>query len=168
MIRIVSILEDTMVDGPGLRTSIYCAGCHHRCPGCQNPQTWAEDSGDDMTVDEIMQVIEADPFANVTFSGGDPMFQPEGFTELARTIRSRTHKSIWCYTGFTFEALLQMPRQRQLLELCDVLVDGPYVESKRDTDLQYRGSSNQRIIDVKASLRTGTVVLWHDPMSMAS
>ena len=168
MIRLLDIIEDTMVDGPGLRTSIYCAGCDHRCPGCHNPQSWARDGGRDVSVEDIMHVIEADPFANVTFSGGDPMYQPDAFAELAQAIRQSTRKTIWCYTGFTFEALLQMPRQRHLLSLCDVLVDGPFVERLKDPDLLFRGSSNQRLIDVPASLRAGQVVLWHDPMCMAS
>ena len=105
-----------------------------------------------------MRVIEADPYANVTFSGGDPMYQPEGFTELARTIKERTKKTIWCYTGFTFEVLLTNPRQRALLEQIDVLVDGPFVKSKRDESLIFRGSSNQRLVDVPASLCKGHVV----------
>ena len=114
-----------------------------------------------MSVDEIMQIIEADPFApGVTFTGGDPMQQPEGFTDLARAIRARTNKNIWCYTGYTFEALLHMPAQRQLLHLLDVLVDGPYIAAKRDSGLLFRGSANQRIIDVPRSLAANHVVLW--------
>lgn len=159
--RILSIMEDTMVDGPGLRTSIYCAGCEHRCEGCHNPQSWDMDGGRRATIDEIMSVIVADPFANVTFTGGDPMFQPEAFTALAREIRRRTSKNIWCYTGFTFETLLQDPIRRRLLEQVDVLVDGPFVKSLRDESLRFRGSSNQRIIDVQASLK-GEVTLWND------
>lgn len=158
MISVLSIIEDTMVDGPGFRTSIYCAGCRHKCPGCHNPQSWDFDGGHAMTTDDIMRVIEADPYANVTFSGGDPMYQPEGFAELARAIRQRTKKNIWCYTGFTIEALMHNPRQRALLEQIDVLVDGPYIRSKRDESLCFRGSSNQRILDVPASLRAGRAV----------
>ena len=121
-----------------------------------------------MTTDQIMQIIKQDPFANVSFSGGDPMYQPEGFAELAQAIRSQTNKTIWCWTGFSFEMLLRMPKQRELLELIDVLVDGPYVEALRDTDLLFRGSRNQRLIDVKASLKAGKVVLYYDPMTMVS
>ena len=121
-----------------------------------------------MTTNEIMDVILADPFANVTFSGGDPMFQAEGFTELAHAIHERSNKTIWCFTGFTFEALLAKTEQRKLLEQIDVLVDGPFVERLKDTDLLYRGSSNQRLIDVKESLKQGKVVLYHDPLSLAS
>ena len=115
-----------------------------------------------MTTDEIMSVIEADPFANVTFSGGDPMYQPEGFTELAKAIKTRTDKDIWCYTGFTFESLVSNPRQKALLEKIDVLVDGPFVKSQRDETLHFRGSRNQRLIDVPASLREGKVCLYKE------
>ena len=159
MISVLSIIEDTMVDGPGFRTAIYCAGCRHQCPGCHNPQSWDFSGGHPMTTDELMRIIEADPYANVTFSGGDPMYQPEGFAELAKAIHERTpEKDIWCYTGFTFEQLLNNPRQRALLELIDVLVDGPFVKSLRDETLHFRGSRNQRLVDVPSSLEQGEVV----------
>lgn len=161
MIQVLDIIEDTMVDGPGFRTSIYCAGCHHECPGCHNPQSWNPGGGHPMTTDEVMKIIVADPYANVTFSGGDPLYQAEGFTELARAIRSQTQKTIWCYTGFTFETIVKIPRYRQLLDEIDVLVDGPFVKSLRDEDLLFRGSSNQRLIDVPASLVKGEVVEFH-------
>ena len=161
MIQVLDIIEDTMVDGPGFRTSIYCAGCHHECPGCHNPQSWNPGGGHPMTTDEVMKIIVADPYANVTFSGGDPLYQAEGFTELARAIRSQTQKTIWCYTGFTFEASVKIPRYRQLLDEIDVLVDGPFVKSLRDEDLLFRGSSNQRLVDVPASLAKGEVVEFH-------
>ena len=112
-----------------------------------------------MTTEEILPTILADPFADVTFSGGDPMFQAEGFTELAQAIKSQTHKNIWCYTGYIYERLLEMPAQRELLQYIDVLVDGPFVESLKDETLRFRGSSNQRIIDVKKSLKEGKIVL---------
>ena len=125
-----------------------------------NPQSWSREAGHDMSVDELMSVVESDPFANVTFSGGDPMQQAEGFTELATAIKARTHKTIWCYTGYTFETLMRMPAQRRLLDHLDVLVDGPYVASQCNRDLPFRGSANQRIIDVPRSLRSGKAVLW--------
>ena len=159
MIRVLSIIEDTMVDGPGFRTSIYCAGCRHKCPGCHNPQSWDFSGGREMSTEELMRIIVADPYANVTFSGGDPMYQAAGFAELARAIHRRTNKDIWCFTGFRFEDLIQHD-QRELLEQLDVLVDGPYVASLSDPDLLFRGSSNQRIIDVQASLFASEVVLW--------
>ncbi|MBR6866617.1 MAG: anaerobic ribonucleoside-triphosphate reductase activating protein [Prevotella sp.] len=160
MIRVIDVIEDTMVDGPGFRTSIYCAGCRHQCPGCHNPQSWAFDAGHDMTVEQLMRIIEADPYTQgVTFSGGDPMYQAAAFAELARQIHRRTQKDIWCYTGFTFESLIH-DDQRELLTEVDVLVDGPFVESLHDPDLLFRGSSNQRLIDVQASRYSGKTVLW--------
>ena len=137
------------MDGPGFRTSIYCAGCAHRCPGCHNPQSWDFAGGKEVTVEELLEVIKYDEFANVTFSGGDPLYQVEAFTELARRVKEETDKTIWCYTGFTYEEVLADPRLSQILPYLDVLVDGPYVEALRDTDLPFRGSSNQRIINLK-------------------
>ncbi|MBQ4295962.1 MAG: anaerobic ribonucleoside-triphosphate reductase activating protein [Prevotella sp.] len=166
MIRVLDIIEDTMVDGPGFRTSIYCAGCNHRCPGCHNPQSWAFDGGREMTTASLMKIIMADPFANVTFSGGDPMCQAPGFAELARAIHAHTNKDIWCYTGFVYESLIQED-QRELLEQLDVLVDGPFIQHLQDPDLLFRGSSNQRLIDVQKSLYTGKVVLWQPNLSIA-
>lgn len=158
MISVIKIVEDTTVDGPGFRTSIYAAGCPNACPGCHNPQSWNIENGHQMTTEDIMSVIREDEFADVTFSGGDPMFQPEGFAELARTIKKETNKTIWCYTGYVYETLLCNPRQSELLKWIDVLVDGPYMESCRDTDLLFRGSRNQRLINVPESLRSGQVV----------
>lgn len=117
MISLLQIVHDTMVDGPGFRTSIYCAGCENQCPGCHNPQSWDIHRGTPTTTEQIMAEIESDPFANVTFTGGDPMFQPEGFRELAAAIRSRTDKTIWCYTGYTFEQLIRNEAQLALLRL---------------------------------------------------
>ncbi len=169
MISILNIIEDTMVDGPGFRTSIYCAGCRHQCPGCHNPQSWDFEGGHAVSTDEVMRIVEADAYTHgVTFTGGDPMYQPEGFTDLARAIRERTpKKDIWCYTGFLYEQLLNNPRQRALLEQIDVLVDGPFVKSQRDETLLFRGSRNQRIIDVKKTLATGRVVLWQADVAVS-
>lgn len=152
-------MEDTTVDGPGFRTSVYSSGCPHRCPGCHNPQSWDIDNGREVDIEEILDVILADPFADVTFSGGDPMFQPDGFAALARAIKERSSKNIWCYTGFLFEQLLQSPSQKALLEQVDVLVDGRFVEALRDETLRFRGSSNQRVIDVQRSLERGETVV---------
>lgn len=169
MLAVLRIIEDTMVDGPGFRTSIYAAGCPNQCPGCHNPQSWDIANGTPMTSEEILPTILADPFADVTFSGGDPMFQAEGFTELAQAIKSQTHKNIWCYTGYLYERLLEMPAQRKLLQYIDILVDGPFVESLKDETLRFRGSSNQRIIDVKKSLEEGKVVLseYHESVTFS-
>ena len=152
-------MEDTTVDGPGFRTSVYSSGCPHHCPGCHNPQSWSISNGHPVDIEDILQVILDDPFADVTFSGGDPMFQPEGFTELAKAIRQRSNKNIWCYTGYLFEDLLRNPAQKALLEQIDILVDGRFIEALRDEELRFRGSSNQRIIDVPRSLKEGSIVL---------
>ena len=160
MLSILNILEDTTVDGPGFRTAIYAAGCPNGCPGCHNPESWDINRGQWMSTDEILQKVLADDFADVTFSGGDPMYQPEGFAELASAIKRKSRKNIWCYTGYTFEKLLKNPRQAQLLEYIDVLVDGRYRQELRDEDLQFRGSSNQRLIDVQASLKSGKTTLY--------
>ncbi len=159
-IRVLSVLHDTTVDGPGFRTSIYCAGCGHHCPGCHNPQSWDFQGGEERSVDELMQEIEGDPFADVTFTGGDPLYQAEAFTELARRIRGETRKTIWCYTGYLFEQTLREERFRHLIDEIDVLVDGPFIQSLRDEDLPFRGSTNQRIIDVRRSLQENRAVLW--------
>lgn len=158
-ISILRVVEDTTVDGPGFRTSVYAAGCPNHCPGCHNPESWDINAGTPTAITEILDIILADPFADVTFSGGDPMFQPEGFAALARAIRAASSKSIWCYTGFTFEQILANPRQKALLSQIDVLVDGPFIQSLRDESLLFRGSSNQRIINVSRSLESGTIVL---------
>ena len=107
-----------------------------------------------MTVDELLDIVKADSRSNVTFSGGDPFYQVEGFTQLARRIKQETGKTIWCWTGFTLEEIEASERLRQLLPWIDVLVDGPFLLEQRDTSLRFRGSSNQRIIDMKAECRT--------------
>lgn len=160
MISVIKIVEDTTVDGPGFRTTVYAAGCPNACPGCHNPQSWDIRAGHMMSTEDIMEVIRADEFADVTFSGGDPMFQPEGFADLAKAIKNETGKNIWCYTGYKFENLRRNNRQAELLQWIDVLVDGPYIEAQRDRDALFRGSRNQRLIDVQASLRNEEVVLY--------
>ncbi len=156
-IQIMQIVVDTTVDGPGWRTSIYCAGCRHACPGCHNAETWPFDAGTTMSVDEVMEQLRATD-GNITFSGGDPMYQAEAFTELARRIREELHRTIWCYTGFTFEQVLADPVMSRMLPYLEVLVDGPFVAAQRSLDLLFRGSSNQRLIDVQRSLRENKVV----------
>ena len=151
-IRILDIRYGTSVDGIGLRTSLYCAGCENHCPGCHNPQSWDERGGTPISVDELFRLI-VDADMNVTFSGGDPMLHPEGFIALAQMIKQHTNKTIWCYTGYRFEELMNHPLRSELVRLCDVLVDGRYMESERDLTLHFRGSRNQRIIDVSRSLQ---------------
>lgn len=161
-ISIMKIKESTTVDGPGLRTSIYCAGCINACPGCHNPQTWDINAGKRMGIEEILQKIKDEDFCNVTFTGGDPMYQAKEFAELAERIKSETGKNIWCYTGYTFEECLADEAKKSLLELIDVLVDGRFKIELRNTELLFKGSSNQRIIDVQKSLASRNIILF-DP-----
>ncbi|MDE7457449.1 MAG: anaerobic ribonucleoside-triphosphate reductase activating protein [Muribaculaceae bacterium] len=151
MLRVIDIVDGTSVDGPGLRTSIYFAGCDHRCPGCHNPSTWDFRAGSEMTVDQLMRRIIDNDF-NVTFSGGDPLYQLQPLTALARAVKA-AGKTIWCYTGFIYEDLLADKKYSELLSLIDVLVDGPFIMSLRDPDLPFRGSSNQRLIDLNTVIK---------------
>ncbi len=157
-LRVLDIMPGTSVDGPGLRTSIYLAGCSHHCLGCHNPQSWDFDGGNAMTIPEIMEVVEENGF-NVTLSGGDPLMQLPAVTELASALSSAGYR-IWLYTGYTFEQVLRLPNVERLLVYVDVIVDGPFVESLRDISLQFRGSSNQRLIDVARSLQSGETTLY--------
>lgn len=145
VLRVLDIIGGTSVDGPGLRTSVYFAGCQHHCPGCHNPQSWDMEGGVPMTVDEIMAGIRENDF-NVTFSGGDPLYQPaEELTALARAVREAGY-TLWLYTGYSFEEICDREELQELIGLCETIVDGPFVESLRDTSLLFRGSSNQRLI----------------------
>lgn len=156
-LQVIDISEGTSVDGPGLRTSIYFAGCTHHCNGCHNPQSWDAAAGKPMSIDEIINVIDYNDF-NVTFSGGDPFYQADAVAELAKAIKERLGKNIWCYTGFTWEQLMHTPSYLPLLEQIDVLVDSPFVLEKRNIELLFRGSDNQRIIDVKKSIAKHEIV----------
>lgn len=156
-LRVIDIVDGTIVDGPGLRTSIYLAGCLHKCPGCHNESTWPFDAGHDMTTDQIAEHVRENDF-NVTFSGGDPLYQPEALVDACKAIK-HLGKTIWCYTGFTYEDVTASARMRPVLDVIDVLVDGLFIMDLRDTSLRFRGSSNQRIIDVRASLGSGSIVL---------
>lgn len=142
--RVLDIIRGTTVDGPGFRTAIYLAGCRHQCPGCHNPQSWDFDAGTEMTLEEIMDIVKEEDF-DVTLTGGDPLYSPESTTELAKAITDTGH-SVWLYTGFTYEEILASPRLSLPLPYLEAIVDSPFVESLRDPDLLFRGSSNQRII----------------------
>ena len=159
-----NITTDDMLNGDGLRTVLWVAGCGHACPGCQNPVTWDACGGlpfDEAAKAELFEKLGKPHISGITFSGGDPMFQPEGFTQLAHAIKERSRKNIWCYTGYTFEKLLRNPRQAQLLKYIDVLVDGKFKKELRDEELYFRGSRNQRLIDVQTSLQKDETVIYH-------
>lgn len=158
-LRVIAIVRGTTVDGPGFRTSIYLAGCDHACLGCHNPESWSYSAGSEMSLEEIMAVVREEDF-NVTLTGGDPMCSAAAVLPLAEAIRA-AGKTIWIYTGFFWEELMADPRRRRLAELAEVVVDGPFVLGLRDTDLLFRGSANQRLIDVKLSFEAGRPVEWH-------
>lgn len=159
-ISLLKIVDDTIVDGPGFRTSIYAAGCSHRCKGCHNPNSWEVENGTIYMVDEVIDHLLANPLSNVTFTGGDPFFQADRFIQIAKAIKLYSAKTIWCYTGYLFEDLLKDKQFEELLSYIDVLVDGPFDFTKRDLSLLFRGSANQRLIDVPKSLSLGSAVLF--------
>ena len=153
-LKIAGIVDDSIVDGEGIRLTVFTQGCPHHCHGCHNPQTWSLDGGHEVDTEEIVQKLKENPLlSGITFSGGEPFLQPAPLAEIARA----AHKlglDVWSYTGFTLEELEKRTDVQQLLNEVDVLVDGPYVEALRDLTLRFRGSSNQRIIDLK-ELRKG-------------
>ncbi|WP_304383614.1 anaerobic ribonucleoside-triphosphate reductase activating protein [Muribaculum intestinale] len=157
-VNVLDIVRGTTVDGPGFRTSVYMAGCRHACPGCHNPQSWDFNGGTLMDIEELMAVVEEEDW-DVTLTGGDPMYHPGAVMEIARRVHELGH-DIWVYTGFTWEDLIKKEELSNVLRLIDVIVDGPYHAAERDTDLLFRGSRNQRIIDVASSLESGMVMEW--------
>ena len=159
MLRILHIVEGTSVDGPGLRTSIYMAGCNHHCHGCHNPASWNPQGGEERSLDELMQVIAYNE-APVTLSGGDPLQQPEGTRDLISRIKHELGYNVWCYTGYTREEIVNDPKLFKVVQELDVLVDGPFKMAERDISLRFRGSRNQRLIDVQRTLDTGVLTLW--------
>lgn len=158
--RVIDIVPGTTVDGPGLRTSIYLAGCTHDCPGCHNPQTHDPSAGVEMTLDEILAVVDENGF-DVTLTGGDPMYNPEATARLAELLKSRGY-GVWCYTGYTYEYIAASPALSTVLRHIDVLVDGPFILAERDITLRFRGSRNQRLIDIPATLSTSHLTFYED------
>ena len=159
MLRILHIVEGTSVDGPGLRTSIYMAGCNHHCPGCHNPASWNPQGGEERSLDELMQVIAYNE-APVILSGGDPLQQPDGTRALISRIKHELGYNVWCYTGYTWEEIVNDPKLFKVVQELDVLVDGPFKMAERDISLRFRGSRNQRLIDVQRTLDSGVLTLW--------
>jgi len=164
-IRVAGIVNDSITDGPGFRFALFVQGCSHHCEGCHNKQTWPHEGASLMTVSEIFEKIKANPLlSGVTLSGGEPFEQSGALVELAKLIK-QAGLELCAYTGNTFEELTERcdSEEMQLLELCDILVDGRFVLEKRDLELKFRGSSNQRILDVKKSLSEKRAVLTDDP-----
>lgn len=163
-----------IANGPGVRVSLFVSGCTHRCKGCFNEVAWDFDYGQPFTqdtVDEILKMLEPPHIAGITLLGGEP-FEPQNqpaLLDLLRQIKTKLpEKSVWAFSGYLFEKDILAGRlgpeeiTRELVSYLDVLVDGPFILEKKDLMLRFRGSSNQRLIDVKASLKSGTTVLWND------
>ena len=159
MLRIAGFADDSIVDGPGIRLTVFCQGCPHHCPGCQNPETWDMEGGTLFTPQEILQRVQRNPLVRgVTLSGGEPFAQAEENAVLARLLKEAGYE-VAAYSGYTFEQLLAgTPAQRELLGQLDILIDGPYLEKERSLELLFRGSRNQRILNVPDSLAAGKAV----------
>ena len=158
-LNIAGIVDDSIVDGDGCRLTVFVQGCHRRCHGCQNPETQPMEGGRRIDTADILAKVKANPLlAGVTFSGGEPFLQPAPLTKLARQAHARG-LDVWSYTGFTLEDLLSRnnPAIDALLKEIDVLVDGRYEEKLRDLTLNFRGSANQRVIDMNAYRKTGII-----------
>lgn len=161
-IRIAGTVNDSIVDGPGLRYVVFVQGCPHHCPGCHNPETWDPNGGGEVNAFDLVQEMAVNPLlSGLTLSGGEPFDQPEASVWLAVHARLQG-KNVWCYTGYAWEEILEKNNREwnNLLRAVDVLVDGPFVQEQKSLDLDYRGSRNQRLIDVHKSLDKGEVVLW--------
>ena len=151
-LRVAGIIEDSIVDGPGLRLTVFAQGCGRRCPGCHNPDTWDYSAGTEVETEKVLEMMAANPLLDgLSLSGGEPFDQAAAFAELARGARKKGyHVMVW--SGYTFEELANDPVRRGLLEAADILVDGPFVLEQRSLDLPWRGSKNQRVLDVARSL----------------
>lgn len=158
-IRIAGIVNDSIVDGTGMRFTVFAQGCPHRCPGCHNPQTHDFESGTEMDTDEIIARFRKNPLLDgITLSGGEPFCQSAACLELASAAHASS-LNVWAYSGYSYEELLAGHADwRALLNEIDVLVDGRFQMDKRSLECRFRGSSNQRLIDVPSSLKQGGVV----------
>ncbi len=162
--RIASTISDSIVDGPGLRVTVFTQGCPHACPGCHNPETHDPQGGTEVSVEELVELFEKNRLVEgLTLSGGDPFLQAQECAALAQAAHARG-LTVWTYTGYRYEQLLAAQRNdwEALLAETDVLVDGPFVEAQRAYGLGFRGSRNQRLIDVPKSRKAGQVILWDD------
>ena len=159
MLELSGIVSDSIVDGPGIRTTIFSLGCPHHCPGCHNPETWAFGCGTQIPVEAVVEIVESNPLCRgVTFSGGEPFAQAEGFARLARVLKEKGYE-IASYSGYTFEELLRgSEAQKELLRSIDILIDGRFILAQKSLEIAFRGSRNQRILDIKKSLAEGRAV----------
>ena len=163
-IRLFGVANDSIVDGPGLRYAVYTQGCSHKCKGCQNPESWPFEGGTVTTVGALIDdIAQKELIHDVTLSGGDPFCQAGPVCALARELKKRDY-GIWAYSGYTFEQLQELSETdediKELLNLIDVLVDGRFVEDLKSLDLKWKGSSNQRVIDMKKTRNAGKIVIY--------
>jgi anaerobic ribonucleoside-triphosphate reductase activating protein len=165
-LQVAGIDRESIVDGPGIRLVVYLQGCPHRCPGCHNQNTWDPEGGTEMEVSEILGLTEtAGLIDGVTFSGGEPFCQPAPLLALAGSLKSRGLNLV-LYSGYTFEQLLEIAKREPavagLLKTGWLLIDCPYIQQQRSLNLPYRGSRNQRLIDLSLSMKAGRTVLWNN------
>ncbi|MBR0276835.1 MAG: anaerobic ribonucleoside-triphosphate reductase activating protein [Clostridia bacterium] len=159
MLNLSGIITDSIVDGPGIRTAVFSQGCPHHCKGCQNPETWEFGTGTDITEERVFEIVKSNPLCRgVTFSGGEPFSQAGAFAKLGKMLKNDGYE-VASYSGYTFEQLLNgTDEQKELLKTIDVLIDGPFLLEQRSLELNFRGSKNQRVINVPKSLKAGEAV----------
>jgi len=164
VLRLSGLTSESLVDGPGLRYVIFTQGCPHRCPNCHNPTSWDMDTGKEFTVKEIIRILKKQKkIQGVTFSGGEPFLQAAGLTQIALAAH-QLGLDVVTYSGFTYEELIEQGKDdiniTALLSASDLLIDGKYIDAKRNTSLPFRGSSNQRIIKIPETQKTGKIVVY--------
>lgn len=165
-LRLAGIIRESITDGPGIRFTVFAQGCPHGCLQCHNPQTWDFDGGTDVEVDKIAKKVMENPMIKgVTFSGGEPFCQAEGFLELAKVLKEKGI-DIVIFTGYLYEELMASDDKNihELLKEAWLVIDGPFDNDKKDLSLKFRGSSNQRIIDSAASIKAGKIILANEYM----
>lgn len=166
LVRLAGIEPESIVDGPGYRFAVFVQGCPHDCPGCHNPETHDFEGGKLIDTEEIIAHLGKNPLVRgLTLSGGEPMLKAEALLGVAEAAKARG-MNVWCYTGYTYEQLMEMndPAQMALLDVIDVLVDGPYIARERSLDLLFCGSRNQRLIDMNKTRSAGEITLY-DPQA---
>ena len=166
-VRVFGTAQDSIVDGPGLRYALFVQGCSHHCEGCHNAKSWPAEGGTLMTLVQILEQVHGNGLVrSVTLSGGEPFEQPEPLAVLAAQLKGEGY-NLWSYSGYTYEQLQAMAAERpavgELLAQLDVLVDGPFRKDLKSLGLLYRGSANQRLVDMPATLAAGEVVVWQPP-----
>ena len=163
-IQLHAIVDDSIVDGPGIRMTLFTQGCHHKCPGCHNPQTHDISGGKLWDVEELLTKIQKNPLLDgITLSGGEPFLQSEACAYLADAVK-KMGLSVWTYTGYIFEDLIKQanPKHLALLQATDVLIDGPFIMEQRSLNLRFKGSKNQRAILCNKSLDNNKIQLWEE------